>query len=59
MERLRGSRWADQEAAGRSTRDRAAYPTALAWLGVLLAGLALACLTAYRVYHGFAGVYDG
>jgi hypothetical protein len=57
MERLHGNQWADGEAAARYTRGRAAYPTALAWLGVLLAALILAGLAAYQVYRGFAGVY--
>ena len=39
------------------TRGQAAYPTALAWLGVLLAALTLAGLAAYWVYNAFAGVY--
>ena len=44
-------------AAERSSRDRAAYPAALAWLAALLSGLELATLAAYEVYRGFAGVY--
>jgi hypothetical protein len=54
---LHGKQWADEEAAARYTRGRAAYPAALAWLGVLLAALTLAGLAAYRIYDSFAGVY--
>jgi hypothetical protein len=57
MEHLLNNPWAKQDAADRASRDQAAYPFALAWLGALLAGLALAGLVAYEVYRGFSGVY--
>jgi hypothetical protein len=49
--------WHDEEARDRAARDRSAYLGGLAWLGVLLVGLALAGGLVYAVYRAFAGFF--